>query len=75
MEANSILIIQETKKTAEDSIVIMGKIWTRGEGKAVSAIGASRGLLTWWDKEIYSLCSAIENRNCLFFELQEKESN
>ena len=34
MEANSILLIQETKKTAEDSLSSIKKIWPKGEGKA-----------------------------------------
>ena len=40
MEANSILLIQETKKTIEDSLSSMKKIWAKGEGKAISASGA-----------------------------------
>ena len=59
MEDNSILIIEETKKTVEYSLLTMGKIWTRGEGKVVGAIGPSGGMLTWWDKEIYSMHSTI----------------
>ena len=62
------------KKYVEDNISIMRKIWTKGEGKAFSGIGASRGLLTWWDKERYSLRSTIENRNWLFIEIENKQS-
>ena len=75
MEENSILIIQETKILAEECLKIMNKIWARGEGIDVSASGASRGLLTWWDKQRYSLCSASKNRNWLFVELEDKYNN
>ena len=37
MEAKSILLIQETKKTAEDNLSLIKKIWPKGEGKAFSA--------------------------------------
>ena len=74
MEANSILLIQETKKTAEDNLSTMKKFWPKGEGKAVSATGASGGILTWWDEDKFSMRSAIENRNWLFVELEDKEN-
>ena len=63
METNSILLIQVTKKTAKDSLSLIKKIWPKGEGKAVSATGASRGILTWWDKGKFTMHSAIENKN------------
>ena len=75
MEAKPFLLIQETKNIVEDSLSTMGKIWKKGEGKAVSTIGASRGLLTWWDKEKFSMHSPIENRNWIFIDLEDKESN
>ena len=37
-------------------------------------IGASRGILTRWDKENFTMCIAIENKNWLFVELGDKES-
>ena len=74
MESNSILVIQETKNTAEESISTMKKIWAKGEGNAISATGASGGLLTWWDEDNFSLHSAIENKNRLFVELKNKEN-
>ena len=55
MEANSILLIQETKNTADDSLLTMKKLWDKGDGIAISATGASEGLLTWWDNEKFSL--------------------
>ena len=57
----TILTIQEIKMQEEDSLAIFKKIWKNGEGKAVSAQGASRGILTWWDKNLFNFKSAIEN--------------
>ena len=74
MEAKSILLIHETKKTVEDSLLTMKKVWAKGEGKAISSAGASGGLLTWWDNEKFSLQSAIENKNRLFVKLENKEN-
>ena len=74
MEANSILLIQETKNITEDSLSTMKKIWPKGEGKAVSVCGASGGLLTWWDEEKFTMRSSIENKNWLFVELENKEN-
>ena len=31
---------------------VMSRIWANGEGKEVSALEASGGLITWWDKII-----------------------
>ena len=53
----------------------MNKIWVRGKGKVVSASLAPRGLLTWWDKQIYSLHSPLENRIWLLIELEDKDNN
>ena len=74
MESNSILLIQEEKKIAKDSLSTMKKVWPKGEGKAISATGASRGILTWWDEDKFSMRSAIESRNWLFVELVDKEN-
>ena len=75
MEANSIVIIHKRRKTAEDNLSLMETIWARGEGKEVSSFGASGGLLTWWEKQRYSLHSSLENRNWIFVELLDKENN
>ena len=65
MEHNSILLIQETKKTVDDSISSIKHLWPKGEGFAISASGASGGLLTSWDNE---------NKNWLFVKLENKEN-
>lgn len=60
---------------ANDCLRIMNKICARGKGKVVSALGFLGGLLTWWDKQRYSLLSSLENRNWLFIEIEDKDSN
>ena len=73
MESISVLLIQEKKKTAEANLLTMKNLWPKGEGFAISASGASRGLLTWWDNEKFTMQIAIENKNWLFVKLENKE--
>ena len=63
MESASILLIQETKKSTEDSISTLKSFWPKGEGYAISSMGASGGLLSWWDTDKFAKHSAIENKN------------
>ena len=42
METASLLLIQETKKSAEDNIAIIKNIWPKGTGLAISANGGLR---------------------------------
>ena len=63
MEFASILLIQETKKSAEDSIAIIKSFWQKGSGLATNANGASGGLLCWWDSDKFGMISTIENKN------------
>ena len=46
MEHNSILLFQETKKTAVNSLSSMKKLWPKGDGFSISVSGAYGGLLT-----------------------------
>ena len=73
MESVSILLIQETKKMAEDSLATLKNFCPKGEGFATSANEASGGLLCWWDSEKFVMHSATENRNWLFIKLENKE--
>ena len=66
MELATILLIQETKKTAEHSLATLKRLWPKGEGLATNTSRASGGLLFWWDAEKFSMHSAIENKNWLF---------
>ena len=74
MESASILLLQETKKSAEESIALLQSIWSKGKGLAISANGASGGLLCWWNSDKFELSSAIENINWIFIKLENKES-
>ena len=74
METNSILLIQETKKAAEDNLSSIKKIWPKGEGKVVSATGTSGGILTRWDMDKFTMRTTIENKNWLFVELKDEEN-
>ena len=74
MEIASILLIQETKKSAEDNIAIIKNIWPKGTGLAISASGASGGILCWWNSDKFELRSAIENRNWILIKLENKGS-
>ena len=74
MEFASILLLQETKKPAEESIALLKSIQTNGKGHAVSASGASGGLLCWWNAYKFELSSAIENRNWIFLKLENRET-
>ena len=62
-EKISILTIQGTKMKEKYNMAILNKIWKNGEGKAVSSQGASGCILTWWDKSLYRLTSASENKH------------
>ena len=74
MESSSILLIQETKKSAEDSIATIKIFWSKGRGLATNASGASGGLLCWWNPDKFGLISAIDNRNWILIKLENKES-
>ena len=74
MESASILLIQETKKSAEDSIATLKTFWLKGEGYAIISTGASGGLLSWWDTDKFAMLSAIENKNWLLIKLVNKET-
>ena len=73
MESASILLLQETKKSAEDSVAAIKSIWPNRTGIAINAIGASGGPLCWWNTDKFEFLSAIENRNWLFIKFENKE--
>ena len=53
IESAAIILIQETKMNESDCRSILRKIWSKGEGIAVSAEGSLGGIITWWDKSIF----------------------
>ena len=74
MELVLVLLIQETKKTVEDSLAILKIFWPKGEGFSISANGALGGLLCWWDSEKFVMHTTIENKIWLFIKLEKKEN-
>ena len=74
MDSASILLLQETKKTAEDSVVAIKIIWPKGAGFTTNASGASGGLLCWWNSDKFGMISAIENRNWILIKLETKKT-
>ena len=58
----------------EDSFPVIKKIWKKGKGKVVSVQGASVGMLTWWDSNLFKFISITENRHWLFVELESLET-
>ena len=73
MESASILLIQETKKLAKDSLATLKSFWPKGDGLTINASRAFGGLLCWWDTKKISMHSAIENKNWFFIKLEKKE--
>ena len=55
MESISVLLVQETKKNAEDSLLTMKNLWPKEEAFVISASGASGGILTWWDNDKFTM--------------------
>ena len=55
MYSPEILLIQETK--LEDLLLLHPSkaLWHKGQGRAVSARGASSGIASFWDSSIYDL--------------------
>ena len=58
----------------EDCLLTMKNLWPKGEGFAISASGASGGLLTWWHNEKFTMQTTIENKNWLFAKHENKEN-
>ena len=68
-----ILLIQETKM--EDFVLLQTSkaFWKKGQGKAVSARGASRGIATLWDNSKYDLETEESGTHWLFTKLLHKD--
>ena len=59
----------------QDSLATIKKIWKNDEGKVVSAQGASEGMLTWWDTNLFKFKSAIEDRSLSLNVLKPRRYN
>ena len=74
MHSPEILLIQETKMEAPESIQASKKFWKKGEGRAVSARGASGGLATFWNSTTLDLLEEFSTIHWLFTKFQHRES-
>ena len=61
----------------EDLVLLQASkaYWRKGQGKAVSARGASGGIATFWDTSKYDLEAEESNTHWLFTKLLHKESS
>jgi len=69
-----ILLIQETK--LEELLLLQSSkvFWQKGQGRAVSARGASGGIATFWNSAIYDLIQEKSSPHWLFTQLLHKDS-
>lgn len=74
MYSPEILLIQETK--LEDLLLLQASkaFWNKGQGRAVSARGASGGIASFWDNSKYDLIYEECFPHWLFSKLFHKES-
>ena len=66
MSSPEILLIQETKMEEPETIQASKKFWKKGEGRAVSARGASGGLATFWNSTTLDLLEGYSTIHWLF---------
>ena len=69
-----ILLIQETKMEEPETIQASKNFWKKGEGRAVSARGASGGIATFCNSSPLALLDEYKTTHWLFTKLLHKES-
>ena len=74
MNSPEILMIQETKMEEPETIQASKKFWKKGEGTAVSARGASRGLATFWNSTTLDLLEEVSTIHWLFTKFKHRAS-
>jgi exonuclease III len=74
MTMPEILLIQETKLEESDLLQASKTFWKKGQGKAVSARGASGGINTFWDNSKLDLIEEEESTHWIYSKLLHKES-
>jgi len=74
MYTPEVLLIQETKIEEEALLQVSNKYWKKGQGKAISARGASGGIATFWDISKFDLVNEENSMHWLFTELLHKQS-
>eukprot|EP00253_Pinus_taeda_P001787 PITA_01787 len=74
MHSPEILLIQETKMEENFLLNTSKSFWRKGIGCAVSARGASGGIATFWDSNIYDLLQKENSTHWIFTKLLHKDS-
>ena len=74
MTSPEVLLIQEMKMEEPKTIQASKKFWKKGEGRAVSARGASGGLATFWNSTSLDLLEDHSTIHWLFTKLQHRET-
>ena len=74
MNSPEILLIQETKMKEPETIQASKKFWKKGDGRAVSARGASGGLATFWNSSKLDLLEDFSNTHWLFTKFLHRDS-
>jgi exonuclease III len=68
----SILLLQETKMRDLETLQELQRIWKKGEGKAISSRGASRGIGKIWNAEEFKLEEQLQSQFWLKVSLTRK---
>eukprot|EP00253_Pinus_taeda_P022475 PITA_22475 len=69
-----ILLIQETKMEDLPLLQTSKVFWKKGQGRAVSARGASGGIATFWNNDMYDFLQEKSSHHWLLTQLLHKES-
>ena len=71
-ERPDILLLQETKMSDVEVLVLSQHFWTTNQGNIISSRGASRGITTFFSRK-YEIKNAKENQIWILNEFQEKD--
>ena len=69
-----ILLVQETKMEEAAALQAGEKFWKKGTGTAINSRGASGGIATFWDSNIYTLETEVHDLHWIFTKLLHKPS-
>ena len=69
-----ILLVQETKMEEAAALQAGKKFWKKGTGTANNSRGASRGIATFWDSNLYILEAEFRELHWIFTKLIHKAS-
>lgn len=74
LEKPHLLLLQETKKQAEEVLKFTDLMWKNIKGRAISTVGSSGGLCTLWDPSIFNLINYKESTNWMLLQLNHSPS-